>query len=216
MPGAFPNWFDRWPLWVLAGGILTATAVVAGCWYYLTPKYALVGYQPRQPVAFSHAVHAGQMRVDCRYCHPAAEQTGAATLPPASKCLNCHGQVLKDDPRLAPVREAVATDRPIPWVRVHRLPDFVAFNHAAHVRRGVGCVECHGRVDQMAEVSQAQPLSMAFCLECHRDPVPRLRPLTEVCNLNWQPPPEFAWTQAKKLAAEWQVQPLPYCSTCHR
>ena len=161
---------------VVVGALLVGGGVTAGVWYYFTPKYTRVGYQPIQPVQFSHATHADQMGIDCRYCHSAVEKSWYSNIPTAGLCMNCHGQVLKDDPRLALVRESALSGKPILWVQIHKVPEFVYYNHAVHVNRGVSCYECHGQLNQMEEVRHAQPLSMTFCLDCHRDPAARLRP----------------------------------------
>jgi len=188
----------------------------------LHAKYTRVGYQPVQPVPFSHAVHAGQLGMDCRYCHNTVDQSWFSSIPGASTCMNCHNQVLKDDPRLAPVRESAATGQPIPWVQVHIVPDYVCFNHSVHVARGISCVECHGRVDQMNEVRHAKSLSMSFCLDCHRNPAAYLRPVDKVTDMGWQ------WSTNENVAAkmqrtngvqfvhDWRVESLENCSACHR
>jgi hypothetical protein len=134
MSDVFPKWTNQLPWKILAGLALTGTAVVAGMWYYLTPKYTRVGYQPLQPVAFSHATHVEQLGMDCRYCHHAVEQSWYANLPAASTCLRCHNQVQAGDSRLALVRDSAQTGQSIPWVQVHKTPDYVYFNHAVHVR----------------------------------------------------------------------------------
>ena len=222
MSDVFPKWTNKLPLQVIVGGVLVASAITAGCWYYLTPKYARVGYQPRQPVAFSHAVHAGQLGIDCRYCHNAVEKSWYSNIPASSLCMNCHGQVLKDDPRLALVRESAATGKPLPWVQIHRLPDFVYYNHAVHVNRGFSCVECHGPVDQMDEIRHEKPFSMTFCLDCHRNPAAKIRPLDKITDLHWQwsdNPKENARLQklhGEKMVREWKVESLQHCATCHR
>lgn len=217
MSAIFPKWTNRLPVMIITGGLLVGTAVTAGVWYYLTPKYSRVGYQPIQPVPFSHAVHAGQLGMDCRYCHTGVEKSWFSNIPAASTCMNCHTQVLKDDPRLAPVRESAATGRPIEWIQIHKLPEFVYFNHSVHVNRGISCVECHGRIDQMDEVYHAKPFSMSFCLECHRHPELKLRPESKITDLAWHPESEAAQLkfgeQAKK---EWKVESLQTCSACHR
>ena len=201
---------------------MAGTAFTAGCWYYLTPKYARVGYQPLQPVAFSHNIHAGQLGMDCRYCHNAVEKSWYSNIPTAGLCMNCHNQVLKDDPRLALVRESAATGKSIPWVQIHKTPDFVYFNHSVHVTRGFSCVECHGPVNKMDEVRHAQPFSMAFCLACHRDPAAKIRPLDKITNLDWKwsdDPKEAARLQqlhGEKMVKDWNVESLQSCSACHR
>src|SRR5207253_8348552 len=151
MSAIFPKWTNRLPALVIVGLLLVGSALVAGAWYYFTPKYSRVGYQPIQPVGFSHATHAGQLGIDCRYCHNAVEKSWYSNIPASSTCMNCHNQVLKDDPRLALVRESAGTGKPIPWVQVHRVPDFVYFNHSVHVNRGISCVECHGQINKMDE-----------------------------------------------------------------
>lgn len=217
MSDLFPKWTNRLPVKVLAGLAVVSTAATAGVWYYFSPEYTRVGYAPLQPVAFSHNVHAEQLGLDCRYCHAGVEQSWYSPVPASSVCLNCHVQVLKDDPRLAPARESVATGTPIPWVQVHKLPDYVHFNHAVHVRRGVSCFSCHGPVHQMDEVREAKSLSMTFCLDCHRRPEAHLRPPAEVFHLNWQPAsPDRQLAEGRQRAREWKVRRLEYCSTCHR
>ncbi len=222
MSAVFPKWTNRLPLMVTIGFVLVASAVVAGVWYYFTPKYSWVGYQPIQPVAFSHAIHVDQVGLDCRYCHTGVEKSWYSNIPASSTCMNCHNQVLKDDPRLALVRESAATGRPIPWVQVHKLPEFVYFNHSVHVNRGVSCVECHGQVNQMDEVYHAKPLSMLFCLDCHRHPADRLRPPDKITDLNWkwsEDPVKAAEMQklnGEKFVHDWHVESLENCSACHR
>jgi hypothetical protein len=222
MSAIFPKWTNRLPLMIIIGGGLLATAVTAGVWYYFTPKYFRVGYQPIQPVAFSHATHAGQLGIDCRYCHSTVEKSWFSNIPSSSTCMNCHNQVLKDDPRLALVRESAATGKPIPWVQIHRVPDFVYFNHSVHVTRGISCVECHGRIDQMDEVYHAQPLSMSFCLDCHRNPEAKVRPLMNVTDLGWKPSDdpskieEYQKTAGRKFVHDFRVESLQNCSACHR
>ncbi len=223
MSDLFPQWTNRLPAALVAGALIVGGTALAGVWYYFTPKYTRVGYQPIQPVPFSHATHADQLGIDCRYCHSAVERSWYSNVPAASTCMNCHTQVLKDDPRLALVRESAAPGgKPIPWVQIHKVPDYVYFNHAVHVNRGISCVECHGRVDQMIEVQHAQPFSMSFCLECHRDPEARVRPLDKITDLGWtwSDDPRVAAdkqrTEGKKIVHDWNVQSLQSCSACHR
>jgi hypothetical protein len=222
MSAIFPKWTNRLPLLVITGGILVGGALVAGAWYYLTPKYSRVGYKPIQPVAFSHNTHASQLGIDCRYCHDDVEKSWYSNVPSSGTCMNCHNQVLKDDPRLAQVRDSAATGKAIPWVQVHRVPDYVYFNHSVHVNRGISCVECHGAINKMEEVYHAQPLSMTFCLDCHRDPASKVRPLEKVTDLDWKwstDPEENARQQkaaGSKLVHDWKVESLQNCSACHR
>jgi hypothetical protein len=217
MSDIFPKWTNRLPQMIIIGVLLTGTAVTAGVWYYFTNKYTNVGYRPVQPVAFSHAIHADQLGLDCRYCHNAVERAWYSNIPASSVCMNCHNQVLKDDPKLALVRESYQSGQPIPWVQIHKLPDYVFFNHSVHVNRGVSCVECHGQINKMDEVYHAKPLSMSFCLDCHRNPALHLRPPDKITDLDWKPE-----SQEKQLADgtrfmhDWKVESLQNCSTCHR
>ena len=221
MSAIFPQWTNRLPLYLIVGGALAAGGVTAGCWYYLTPKYARVGYQPVQPALFSHAVHVRQLGMDCRHCHDGVEKSWFANVPTAETCMKCHNQVMKNDPQLAVVRESFATGQPVPWVWIHKAPDFAFFNHSVHVNRGVSCVECHGQVDEMTETYHAQPLSMSFCLDCHRNPAPRLRPLDKITDLRWQRSDASQTNSAAtpsggQIARDWNVQPRQTCGECHR
>ena len=136
--------------------------------YGFSPKTLEAGYMPHQPVPYSHATHAGKLGMDCRYCHNTVERTGFAAVPATQTCMNCHAKVKTDSVKLLPVRESWATDQPIPWVKIHNLPNYAYFNHSAHLAAGVGCSSCHGRIDQMVKVQQVAPLSMSWCLDCHR------------------------------------------------
>jgi formate-dependent nitrite reductase cytochrome c552 subunit len=222
MSAVFPKWTNRLPLWIILGVLLLGGGVTAGVWYYFTPKYTRVGYQPIQPVAFSHAIHVEQVGMDCRYCHNAVEKSWYSNIPSSATCMNCHTQVLKDDPRLALVRESAATGKPIPWIQIHKLPDYVYFNHSVHVNRGVSCVECHGQINQMDEVYHAKPFSMLFCLDCHRDPAARLRPPDKITDLNWKwsddprAAAEMQKLNGEKFVHDWHVQSMDNCSACHR
>lgn len=222
MSDIFPKWTNRLPSRIIAGGLILATATVGGMWYYFTPKYTAVGYQPIQPVAFSHSVHVEQLGMDCRYCHNGVEKSWYSNVPAAGTCMNCHSQILSTDSRLALVRESYATGKPIPWVQIHKMPDFVYFNHSVHVNRGISCVECHGQINQMDEVFQSKPLSMTYCLECHRDPAGRIRPAEKITDLNWKwsDDPKVAAqlqrTHGQEMVANWKVESLQNCSACHR
>jgi Cytochrome c7 and related cytochrome c len=168
-----------------------------------------------QPVPFSHQHHVAGLGIDCRYCHTSVEKSAKASLPPTETCMNCHKQIWTNADLLEPVRASYRTGVPISWSKTHDLPDFVYFNHSVHVAKGVACVTCHGRVDKMPLMYQEQPLTMEWCLACHRDPVKNIRPREEVFNMDWQPPANFEAQQAK-LAQEYDVQSLTSCSTCHR
>lgn len=222
MSDIFPKWTNQLPIKALIGALILASTGTAGVWYYFTPKYTRVGYQPIQPVPFSHAVHAGQLGLDCRFCHDDVENSWYSNIPTASTCMSCHNQILPNDSRLALVRESAETGQPIPWVQIHKLPDYVYFNHSVHVNRGVSCVECHGQVNEMEEVYHAKPFSMAFCLDCHRNPAAKLRPLDKITDLNWKwsdDPAAASKAQLEngsKLVKDWRVESMQNCSACHR
>ncbi|MEK6608679.1 MAG: cytochrome c3 family protein [Myxococcota bacterium] len=143
--------------------ILPALAA-AGC----TVGGGTPGYEPPQPIAFSHAQHAGELQIDCLHCHFGAETSRHAGVPPANVCMNCHTQAKKDSPEIAKLRDAISSGRPIQWVKVHSLPDFAYFNHARHVGAGVACASCHGAVETMVRVRQEPAMTMGWCLDCHR------------------------------------------------
>jgi hypothetical protein len=216
MPNIFPRWTNRLPLMALIGLLLVGTAAVGGIWYYATPKYTRVGYSPVQPVPFPHSVHVDQLGMDCRYCHSAVEQSWYSNVPASSTCMNCHNQVLKDDPRLEPIRESAATGKPVEWVQIHKVPDYVYFNHSVHVNRGISCVHCHGDIHKMEEVYHAKPFSMTFCLDCHRNPEPNLRPPEKVTDLSWNPHDNLPKDWGAKAKKEWRVNASQNCSACHR
>ena len=201
---------------VIIGLLLVGTAATGGIWYDFTPKYLRVGYSPIQPVPFPHSVHVDQLGMDCRYCHSAVEQSWYSNIPASQVCMNCHNQVLKEDPRLAPIRESAATGKPVEWVQVHKVPDYVYFNHSVHVNRGISCIHCHGEINKMVEVYHAKPLSMAFCLECHRNPAPNLRPPDKVTDLTWDPHKHMPQDWFEKAEKEWKVNASQNCSACHR
>jgi hypothetical protein len=161
----------------------------------------------QQPVQFDHRHHVGDDGIDCRYCHDTVTRSPTAGIPPSSRCMGCHSQIWNQDPKLKPVRDSFFEDRPIPWNRVHRLPDFVFFNHAIHVNKGVGCETCHGRVDQMAQMQQVSSLAMGWCLDCHRNPGPHLRPTEAITAMGWSPP---------SPTRPPDVHPRTECTTCHR
>ena len=215
MAQIFPERINQLPLILgigLPAGLVGATLFV---WYFLSPWYTQVGYQPKQPVFYSHKLHAGDMEINCRYCHSAVEVSPAAGVPPTQVCMNCHTLAKKDSPLLQPIRDSAANKFPMRWVRVHEVADYVYFEHAAHVNAGVGCVSCHGRIDQMDVVHQEKPLSMSWCLECHRDPAPNLRPVDQVTNMRWVPPSNhLEW--AAKTISERNIKPPVDCSGCHR
>lgn len=211
----FPEWHNKVPGVVLASGGLVAIAAIAIVWYYFSPAYTDAGYMPEQPVLYSHKLHAGDLGIDCRYCHVGVERSPVAGVPPTQTCMNCHQQIKPDSLKLLPVRESWATGEPIRWKRIHKVPDYARFDHSAHVNAGVGCESCHGRVDQMIEVQQAEPLSMGWCLSCHRAPENHLRPVDKVTVMGYQPEGDQL-ALGKQLKEKHGVNPPTHCSGCHQ
>jgi hypothetical protein len=211
----FPQWIDR--LCPLAGILLVAIPLYAvGIAYYGgSAETTDVGYSPKQPVPFSHRLHAGELGMDCRYCHTTVEKAAHAAIPSTEICMNCHANIAPTSPLLQPVRESYASGNPIPWVRVDDIPDYAYFDHSAHVNRGVGCLSCHGRVDTMDQVVQVKTLRMGWCLECHHNPDPHLRPQDRITDLTWVPQEDQA-TLGRTLREKNNLHPSTDCSTCHR
>jgi len=212
----FPRWSNLLLPTAIVVGLVAPLYVVLMVAYGFSPKTTQVGYQPFQPVPFSHAMHAGELGMDCRYCHTSVEHAAFAAIPPTQTCMNCHTQIRKDSPKLVKVQESYQTGLSIDWIKVHSLPDYAYFDHSAHISRGIGCVSCHGRVDQMEVVHQHAPLSMGWCLECHRNPEPHLRPPSEATNLAWNQRLELTREQRQALGTNFNIQPSEDCSTCHR
>ena len=213
----FPRSLNYLPLVAALGLAFGGAGLTFVVWYYFSPKYTDAGYRPHQPVPFSHKLHAGDMGMDCRYCHNTVERAAVAAIPPTQTCMNCHSLVKTDSPRLKLVRDSYETGEPIPWVRVHQAPDFVFFDHRPHLAAGVGCSSCHGRIDQMTIVEMAAPLSMGWCLDCHRDPEPALRPRDQITNMAWDPETDGkAYDAFKDPARKRDVNPPEHCSGCHR
>jgi len=211
----FPQWSNRVPIFVLIAAVIALAGVVGFFWYYGSPQYTDVGYRPAQPVPYSHKQHAGDLGMDCRYCHTSVEVSAKANVPPTQTCMNCHTLILTESTKLLPVRESWNIGKPIEWIRVHKIADYAYFNHGAHVRAGVGCASCHGNVAEMEKVIQVEPLSMGWCLDCHRIPDPHLRPVSEITNMNWVPPENQA-DLAQKIKKEKNIAPPVDCSGCHR
>jgi cytochrome c7-like protein len=180
-----------------------------------SPYVTQAGVAREQPVPFSHAHHVAGMGIDCRYCHASVETSATAGIPPTKTCMNCHAQIWSDSPTLEPVRESFRTEKSIEWVKVHDLPDFVYFNHGAHVNQGVGCTTCHGRVDQMPLMWQESSLTMEWCLDCHRQPERYLRPREQVFNAAYEPPADQL-ALGRSLVKEYGIHTRTSCSTCHR
>ncbi len=172
----------------------------------------------QQPVQFSHKHHNGDIGIDCRYCHTSVEVSSSAGIPPTKTCMNCHSQIWADSPYLEPVRESWRTKQPIQWLKVHDLPDYVYFNHSAHVAKGVGCSTCHGNMIQQPLVHQVASLKMEWCLQCHRQPELFLRDKAQIYNAEWQPPSnqKEVGLELKKKYNVMNAEVLTSCSTCHR
>jgi hypothetical protein len=171
-----------------------------------------------QPIQFSHKHHVGGEGIDCRYCHTSVEESAFANIPPTKTCMNCHSQIWINAPILEPVRASFRDNKPLHWTRVHDLPDFVYFNHSIHVKKGVGCATCHGRVDEMPLMYQHATLQMSWCIDCHRNPAKYVRPRDQVYNMAWEPPSNDPGLGAR-LVQEYKiasVEQLTSCSTCHR
>lgn len=224
----FPRWTNKLLALLgvlIAGGGAYASVLFLGA---TSPVTLNTGYQPKQPVPFSHALHAGELKLDCRYCHSNVDKSAHSTIPATQTCINCHSpkttegapvfsSVHSESAKLKPVHESWRTGESIDWVKIHRLPDYVYFNHSVHIARGVSCVSCHGRVDTMEVVYQAKDQSMAWCLDCHRNPAPHLRPIEEVTNLAWSAgSEEEQLALGKKLMEENNIKPQTNCAVCHR
>ena len=193
---------------------------IVGAYARVGPGFS-AGWVRDQPVPFSHQHHVGGLGLDCRYCHTTVETSSRAGLPATHVCMTCHSQIWNDAEVLAPVRRSLASGKPIPWQRVSRLPDYVYFDHSAHISKGVPCVTCHGRVDRMPLLAAAHSFQMGWCLDCHRDPIPQLRPPAEVTRMDWT-----GWSadasakhEIETLAAavkSLHPETLTDCNTCHR
>ena len=216
MPQIFSASADtRLRVFLAAVGLATVGAALLGGGYVNSAYVTGEDWTVNQPVPFSHQHHAGQLGIDCRYCHDTVEVSSEAGLPPTHTCMTCHSQLYTGAPVLEPVRQSLATGQPIRWNRVARVPDYVFFNHAIHIDRGVPCVTCHGRIDQMPLTRRAVAFQMQWCLDCHRDPAPHLRPPEAVHALDWTPRDP---KQPVDLVAAYKIatERLTDCTTCHR
>jgi hypothetical protein len=191
-----------------------ATGVMAYFWARADSTWN-IGKPAEQPVPFRHDLHSGALGIDCRYCHSTVERAADAGMPSAQTCMSCHSQVWTGASVLEPVRSSFALGQPIEWTSVHRLPDYAYFNHAAHVTKGVACETCHGRVDQMPKTVKTQTLSMGWCLDCHRDPAPHLRPRQAVFSMGYEPHGNDLPEDVRVFYRE-ASRRLTSCSTCHR
>ena len=219
MPQIFHRSFNTLSRVSIVGGFLGVAVLglvlyVVGWSPFVTrARIALV-----QPVPFSHQHHVSDLGIDCRYCHTSIEDSSFAGIPPTKTCMNCHQEIWFGSPVLEPVRASYKTGQSLPWQRVHNLPQFVFFDHSIHVHKGVGCESCHGRVDRMPFVYQENSLLMSWCVDCHRNPAPNLRPRESVFDMTWEPPADRAHLGAD-LAKQYRIRSvdeLTSCSACHR
>jgi hypothetical protein len=217
MSKLFPKSANKLPLQIIIYLFVLNGIISAAVNYYMTPKYTRVGYTPVQPVPFSHAKHVGEVGLDCRYCHSNVDKSYHSNIPTSQTCMNCHNQIKPTSPLLAPIRESYETGKAVPWVWIHQTPDYAYFNHSIHVNRGISCVECHGKVNEMDTVTHMQPFSMGFCIECHRDPAARLRDPKDIFNLDSKTlADQGRAADAAKFVHDWKVKPPQSCSGCHR
>lgn len=243
MKPIFPKGIDNLKPVIAVTSLVTVVGIALIFNFFFTDAHLSVGYKPDQPIGFSHRLHAGEMKLDCRYCHSNVEKSPHATVPPSQVCMNCHSQVKKNSPKLEELhkryQEMVTKDlsgikikvknpefkSPIPWIRIHNIPDYAYFDHSVHINANVGCVSCHDRIDQMPVVKQAEPLTMFWCLDCHRNYEDFVRPAdVSVTDMAWK------WTDKaaekafkediradkKKAAKDRKLNPPEECSACHR
>jgi hypothetical protein len=200
---------------------LAGALILVGSLIFLAILLARSSYVTRaqefveQPVQFSHLHHVKDDGIDCRYCHTSVETSSFAGIPPTKTCMNCHSQIWSQAPILEPVRASFREDRPVRWVRVHDLPDFVYFNHSIHIKKGMGCESCHGRIDEMPLTLQQNTLQMEWCLDCHRNPEKYVRPRSEIYTMGYRPS-EPQSVIGPRLVNEYAIKPNTSCSTCHR
>lgn len=213
------------------GGTAAAAGVVGGFWYYATPKFYSVGYMPKQPGGgFNHQIHAGKLGLDCRYCHTKIEVSAEANIPNVATCYGCHrenglallGTSETHKQKTEFIRQAYAANESIPWRRVHKVPDYVRnFPHNVHLKAGVSCYSCHGRIDQMPVVYQSRPLSMSWCLDCHRAPeLHVLQDRTKITDLQYaedqvRERSQAAPADAKRVIEGMNLKPPENCGACH-
>jgi Cytochrome c7 and related cytochrome c/Class III cytochrome C family len=216
MPQTFGRGANTIFVVTLIGLVLLVSGLVSLGYLLQDSPYVTRAYMARsQPIQFSHERHVAGNGIDCRYCHTSVETSAFAGIPPTKTCMNCHAQIFSDAPFLELVRASFRDNRSIQWTRVHDLPDFVYFNHSIHVNKGIGCSTCHGRVDLMPLMYQVQTLQMSWCLDCHRNPEQYVRPREAVFQMDYQAPPNQV-ALGRRLVAEYRIQSLTSCSTCHR
>jgi hypothetical protein len=219
MPQIFPRSANTIAKVSLIALPLSVAGLLWVCLQYTRSSYGSnAGVVRRQPVPFSHQHHVGVLGIDCRYCHSTVEESSYASFPPTKTCMNCHSQIWRGSDMLAPVRESYKSGESLRWHRVYNLPGFVYFDHSIHIHKGVGCTTCHGRIDEMPLTFQVPSLLMEWCLDCHRNPAPNLRPQSEIFNVRWQPPADQD-RRGPELAKQYKLldtHHLTSCSVCHR
>lgn len=215
MAQVFSRYADVYARLALIALLALATCAVL-VWRAATSEPHGVNETVEQPVPFSHKHHVDDVGLDCRYCHTSVETSAYAGMPPVSTCMTCHSQLFVDQPMLKPLRDAWTQHTPLAWRRVNQLPDFVYFDHSIHLAKGVGCASCHGRVDQMPLMRRTQTLSMTWCLDCHRDPAPQLRPRERVFDMSWKTGQPAALGESLVAAYRIDRRKMMDCSLCHR
>jgi hypothetical protein len=217
MPQIFPPNANAFAKSALIVGVVFVGLLIVALPIYARTMNNAVRVPVAQPVAFPHNLHTAELGIDCRYCHTSVEVAASANVPATETCMTCHSQIRVGDPQLALVADSWASGRPIEWNRVHDLPDFVFFDHSAHINQGVGCSTCHGRIDQMSGIWKNQTLTMGWCLDCHWAPERYVRPRSEVFNMAYVPPTDQL-TLGHELIAAYHIDTLllPQCSACHR
>ncbi len=219
MPQVFHRYTNTFARLTLFGFPLVLAGALWICLVYSRSPYGTrAGLTLVQPVPFSHQHHAGDLGIDCRYCHQTVEYSSTAGMPSTHTCMNCHSQMWVGSDMLEPVRASYRTGKSLHWQRVYNLPGFVYFDHSIHVNKGVGCASCHGRIDEMPFTYQVPSLLMEWCLDCHRHPEQHLRPRAEVFNMKYEAPPNQN-DLGRELAKAYQLHDTHYltsCSVCHR
>jgi hypothetical protein len=225
MPQIFHRGFNTLSKVSIYGAVFLLAMLGYAVSVFVRSSYATnAGVVRHQPVPFSHEHHVNELGIDCRYCHTSVEDSAFAGIPPTKTCMNCHSQIWVGADMLAPVRQSYRTGESIPWKRVHRLGEFCFFNHSIHIKKGIGCASCHGRVDHMPLVRQVHTLLMEWCLDCHRQPEKHVRPRDKVFDMAWEPSqekqesgqPHTQETLGPELVKKYNIRSKMSCNTCHR
>jgi hypothetical protein len=227
MPQIFHRSFNTLSLVSIYGSVFLLGAAGWALATFVRSSYATnVGVAREQPVPFSHQHHVTELGIDCRYCHTSVEDSAFAGIPPTKTCMNCHSQIWQGSEMLAPVRDSYKNNKPITWNRVHKVGDFCYFNHSIHVKKGIGCASCHGRVDNMPLVWQEKTLLMEWCLDCHRAPEQHVRPRDQIYNMGFtyrevkdekgRQKYSSQLEMGKELVEQYQIRSKLSCNACHR